>query len=332
MSDETLSNLLHEKRRFEPAGRPRRERQRQGRRLRRGRRRTGSRSGRRRPSGSPGTTPWDRGPRLGQPAVRQVVRRRQAQRGVQLRRPARRGRQRRPGRLPLGRRAGGRHPRHHLRRAQGHGLPGGQRADRPRRQDRRPGRDLHADDPRDRGRDAGLRAASAPRTPWSSAASPSTALRDRIQDCDARVVITADGGYRRGAAGRPEAGGRRGARAVPRRPQRARRTRTGQDVAWTEGRDVWWHDAVGRRVDRAHARGVRRRAPALRHVHLRHDRQAQGHPAHHRRLPRRHVVHALGGLRPQARRPTSSGPRPTSAGSPATPTSSTGRSRTAPRR
>ena len=26
------------------------------------------------------------------------------------------------------------------------------------------------------------------------------ALRDRIQDCDARVVITADGGYRRGAA------------------------------------------------------------------------------------------------------------------------------------
>ena len=23
-------------------------------------------------------------------------------------------------------------------------------------------------------------------------------------------------------------------------------SRTGQDVAWTEGRDVWWHDAVGR--------------------------------------------------------------------------------------
>ena len=34
-------------------------------------------------------------------------------------------------------------------------------------------------------------------------------------------------------------------------------------------------------------RVLRRRAPALRHVHLRHDRQAQGHPAHHRRLPRR---------------------------------------------
>ncbi|CUR60589.1 hypothetical protein NOCA280038 [metagenome] len=34
------------------------------------------------------------GPRLGRPAVRQVVRRRQAQRGVQLCRPARRGRPR----------------------------------------------------------------------------------------------------------------------------------------------------------------------------------------------------------------------------------------------
>ena len=42
------------------------------------------------------------------PAVREVVRRRQAQRDVQLRRPARRGRQRRQGRVPLGRRAGGR--------------------------------------------------------------------------------------------------------------------------------------------------------------------------------------------------------------------------------
>ena len=59
--------------------------------------------------------------------------------------------------LPLGRRARGRHPRPHLRRAQGRGLQGRQRADRARRRDRRPGRDLHADDPRDRGRDAGLR-------------------------------------------------------------------------------------------------------------------------------------------------------------------------------
>ena len=74
---------------------------------------------------STGTTP-----------VREVVRRRQAQRRLQLRRPARRERRRRQGRLPLGRRARGRHPRHHLRRAQGRGVPGRQRADRARRGDR----------------------------------------------------------------------------------------------------------------------------------------------------------------------------------------------------
>ena len=49
-------------------------------------------------------------------AVREVVRRRQAERHLQLRRPPRRGRERRPGRLPLGGRAGGRPPRGHLRR------------------------------------------------------------------------------------------------------------------------------------------------------------------------------------------------------------------------
>ena len=95
--------------------------------------------------------------RLVGPALREVVRRGQAQRGLQLRGPSRRGRQRRPGRPALGRRAGGRQAHAHLRRPQGRGLPGGQRPDRARRRDRRPGRDLHADDPRDGRRDAGLR-------------------------------------------------------------------------------------------------------------------------------------------------------------------------------
>ena len=47
---------------------------------------------------------WHTDPRVG-PAVREVVRRRQAQRRVQLPRPPRRGRSRRPGRVPLGGRA-----------------------------------------------------------------------------------------------------------------------------------------------------------------------------------------------------------------------------------
>lgn len=79
------------------------------------------------------------------------------------------------------------------------------------------------------------------------------ALATRIQDADARVVITADGGYRRGKASalKPavdEALTRPGTEDV--RSVLVVR-RTGQDdIAWTEGRDVWWHDLVERQSDR----------------------------------------------------------------------------------
>ncbi len=70
------------------------------------------------------------------------------------------------------------------------------------------------------------------------------ALAGRIQDADARVVITADGGYRRGTAAalKPAVD-----EAVARCPEV--RTvlvvrRTGQECPWNEGRDVWWHDVV----------------------------------------------------------------------------------------
>ncbi|MEU2873912.1 acetate--CoA ligase [Streptomyces olivoreticuli] len=78
------------------------------------------------------------------------------------------------------------------------------------------------------------------------------ALATRINDADARVVITADGGYRRGkpSALKPavdEALTRPGTENV--RSVLVVR-RTGQeDVAWTEGRDVWWHDLVERQSD-----------------------------------------------------------------------------------
>ncbi|MBC2875823.1 MULTISPECIES: acetate--CoA ligase [Streptomyces] len=79
------------------------------------------------------------------------------------------------------------------------------------------------------------------------------ALATRIEDADARVVITADGGYRRGkpSALKPavdEALTRPGTENV--RSVLVVR-RTGQeDVAWTEGRDIWWHDLVERQSDR----------------------------------------------------------------------------------
>ncbi|WP_237492812.1 acetate--CoA ligase [Modestobacter sp. L9-4] len=70
------------------------------------------------------------------------------------------------------------------------------------------------------------------------------ALASRITDAGAEVVITADGGYRRGA---PSA-------LKPNVDEALTRTkgvrsvlvvkRTEQDVEWTEGRDVWWHELV----------------------------------------------------------------------------------------
>ncbi|MBC2864929.1 acetate--CoA ligase [Streptomyces mexicanus] len=71
------------------------------------------------------------------------------------------------------------------------------------------------------------------------------ALASRILDFGATVVVTADGGYRRGAASplKPAVD-----EALPRCP-RVRTVlvvrRTGQDVGWVQGRDVWWHDALG---------------------------------------------------------------------------------------
>ena len=111
-------------------------------------------------------------PRVGA-ALRQVVRRRHAQRHRQLPRPPRRGRPGRQGRLPLGGRAG-RHPHDHLRRPARRGAALRQRAEGPRRRAGRPGRHLHADDPRAADGHAGLRPHRRRRTRSCSAASRPT--------------------------------------------------------------------------------------------------------------------------------------------------------------
>ncbi len=74
----------------------------------------------------------------------------------------------------------------------------------------------------------------------------SQALVDRIHDCDARVVITADGGYRRGAPSALKPAVDAALRHCPDVRSVLVAKRTGQDVDWTEGRDVWWDDLVGR--------------------------------------------------------------------------------------
>jgi acetyl-CoA synthetase len=74
------------------------------------------------------------------------------------------------------------------------------------------------------------------------------AVRDRIDDAQARLVITADGQWRRGkAAPLKEAvdqalAAKDGVLSSPEHVLVVRRT--GTQVSWTEGRDLWWHETV----------------------------------------------------------------------------------------
>jgi len=74
----------------------------------------------------------------------------------------------------------------------------------------------------------------------------SQALEDRIQDCDARVVITADGGYRRGAPAALKPAVDTALEKCPDVRNVLVVRRTGQDVAWNDDRDLWWHEHVGK--------------------------------------------------------------------------------------
>ncbi|HUS64541.1 MAG TPA: acetate--CoA ligase [Kofleriaceae bacterium] len=78
------------------------------------------------------------------------------------------------------------------------------------------------------------------------------ALADRVRDAGARVVITADGGWRKGAVvplkenvDRALAGLAIDAVVVVKR--------CGNDVAWQAGRDRWWHELQGAASDRHEA-------------------------------------------------------------------------------
>ncbi|MFT4085183.1 MAG: acetate--CoA ligase [Nocardioides sp.] len=74
------------------------------------------------------------------------------------------------------------------------------------------------------------------------------ALAARVEDCGAKVIITADGGYRRGAPSslKPAVDQARGiAAAAGHAVEKVLVVRrTGQDVDWEDGVDVWWHDVV----------------------------------------------------------------------------------------
>jgi acetyl-CoA synthetase len=69
-------------------------------------------------------------------------------------------------------------------------------------------------------------------------------LRGRIQDADAKLVITADGGYRRGNPSALKPTVDNAVKDCPSVEHVLVVRRTGQDVDWDGARDLWWHDTV----------------------------------------------------------------------------------------
>ena len=72
------------------------------------------------------------------------------------------------------------------------------------------------------------------------------ALLSRIQDADAKIVITADGGYRKGSANALKPAVDDALKGETNVKHVLVVKRTGQDVEWHDSRDVWWHDIVER--------------------------------------------------------------------------------------
>ncbi len=73
------------------------------------------------------------------------------------------------------------------------------------------------------------------------------ALASRVDDCGAKVVITSDGGYRRGSPSALKPAVDEACRKTDKIEKVLVVRRTGQDLGsdgWVDDRDVWWHDVV----------------------------------------------------------------------------------------
>jgi acetyl-CoA synthetase len=69
-------------------------------------------------------------------------------------------------------------------------------------------------------------------------------LRDRVQDCKSRVLITSDEGKRGGKTIANKAIVDAALKECPLVEHVLVLQRTGNKVAWTEGRDKWWHEEI----------------------------------------------------------------------------------------
>jgi len=89
----------------------------------------------------------------------------------------------------------------------------------------------------------------------------SEAIKDRVNDCQARLVITADGGWRRGKIVELKANVDRALPGTPTVEHVIVLKRTGQEVPMVAGRDTWWHDCVAGKPTDHKARGFESETP-----------------------------------------------------------------------
>jgi acetyl-CoA synthetase len=83
----------------------------------------------------------------------------------------------------------------------------------------------------------------------------SEAIKDRVNDCQAKLIITADGGWRRGKIIDLKGNVDRALAGTPTVQHVIVLKRTGQPVAFSEGRDRWWHDFVAGKSGEHKAKG-----------------------------------------------------------------------------
>ena len=87
------------------------------------------------------------------------------------------------------------------------------------------------------------------------------AVAARLEDCEAKVLITADGFPRRGQVVKMKETADEAAALSPSVQHVLVLKRLGREVPWTSGRDVWWHEAAERESDRCPALPVEADTP-----------------------------------------------------------------------
>ncbi|MFN4231651.1 acetate--CoA ligase [Thermus sp.] len=89
----------------------------------------------------------------------------------------------------------------------------------------------------------------------------SGALAERIRDAEAKVLITADGGYRRGQIVPLKQNADEALKEVSTVEHVVVVRRTGEEIPWTPGRDHWWHELMEAASDRAEAEPMEAEEP-----------------------------------------------------------------------